>query len=210
MNSNLIYLLKNNRYEQLKTAVDININEYLIEYIHSIADSSFVNILDYGCGLGRCIKEYLNTNKQGKYYIYDSEELAINYCKQQYNGFYTYDLEKNKDIKFDNIICHRVLHSNIEDYIEQIEFLKNKLKRGGSIFLSVRSTECPEYAIVKNYCINNTFLGNKKNIKFFTMPELIDICYILNINVINHGSFIEKSSFMKKNNHYYYVVGQRI
>jgi 2-polyprenyl-3-methyl-5-hydroxy-6-metoxy-1,4-benzoquinol methylase len=206
LNNQLNKTLFNNKYQNNKTTNGIEINTCLVNYIKTIEDSINTNILDYGCGTGRCIEEYFNSHQYGNYYIYDIVDDILLYYKTHFKEILIYNIESN--IKFNNIICHRMLHSCVNNYIDHIQYLKNHLKDEGTIFLSVRSTECIEYNMVKEACINNIFYSKHKNIKFFTIQELIDIFNSLDLYIINYGSFIEKSSFMKKNNHYHYIIGQ--
>lgn len=184
-----------------------NICEQLEEYITNIKTKNISNVLDFGCGPGRLINYFVDDPI--KLDLYDNSEIVkynISQICKNYSNIQLIDSYENLEHKkYDSIICHRVLHST-PDYKQYLDLFNRILKSNQSLFLSVRSTLCEEYKRRNNDITNNIYINKEKYIKFFTKQELIDICVQNDFHIEETGEFIEKSTFVQKENTYVYVV----
>ena len=164
----------------------------VINYIHNIVDSPDTEVLDFGRrgpGIG---DEFLKQKQFAKLHISNQDTSLDN----NYQGVQR---------SYQNIICHRFLHTTA-DYNRCIQQLFKMLSQRGSLFLSARSTDCQEYTNRNKYIQNNVFENNFKYIKFFMNNEINQLVTNAGFAVIEDGAFTEISKFSGKENTYKYVI----
>jgi len=121
------------------------IDIYLLDQILKDRYKSGEKILDAGCGTGRNLKWFYQTNFN--IYGIDTDKLRIKHCedlyKSQQENFIkakVYDIPYASNY-FDHVICNAVLHfaEDLSQYSEMFEELLRILKPQGSLFIRIAS-----------------------------------------------------------------------
>jgi cyclopropane fatty-acyl-phospholipid synthase-like methyltransferase len=191
--------------------------EELIKYINNLQVDNDSVILDFGCGAGRVCSFLLDTINS-KVIGYDISKNAIK------NVIENLENSTNKrltlfcgdfnlfNLKFDHLVCHRVLHTidpaNYEVLVDKINY---GLKEKGTIFISARSVECQEASEIRNnvnyFSVGRNSFKNKLTNKFIHFLEEEEITELFpKLFVVEKGYFFEKSGKRKKDNKYIYFV----
>lgn len=189
---------------------NININSNLDNYIQNLP--SIKTFLDHGCGHGRITKIICSKYSNINITIQDIATNALNIATEAISktntnnkiNIVSYPLHHLTG-SFDCIISHRVIHS-CENYKNIFKELKRLLSKEGSCFISVRSTlgelKYPNNIIRKD---------NGKFTKLFSEEEFYKYIQINNMDILQSGSFTEKSARLDKNkeNNYLYAICKR-
>ncbi len=124
----------NDTLEVMKNAK--NYNNFLAgEIIKLIKQFNFKNILDFGCADGHFINK-IKKKVDGNFIGIEIDSDSIEKCKEQNINVFDDILKVNSNIKLDLIYSLNVLE-HIEDDIELLNKLKEKLSYNGKILLYV-------------------------------------------------------------------------
>jgi SAM-dependent methyltransferase len=101
-----------------------------------------VRVLDVGCGNGRLLK--VLSERRAKYVGLDQSESLIKICQGKYPEYKfaagdILNLGELSDYDFDYVFCVAVLHHlpGFDSRLQALKQLKNKIKAGGKIILTV-------------------------------------------------------------------------
>lgn len=192
------------------------LSDKLVEYIHTFTNED--SVLDYGGGSGR-ITAYINKlYPKARIHLYDTSFTAIqNSYKDLLDNPYITRSFTNflPQYNYTKIIMHRVLHNMMD---AQIDLLFNQLSyyvnNNSTIFISVKSKNCPKYTDKLNnnkfVFVDNGFYNQTSNryVKFYSLTDLNTIMNRYQIKIKESGEIIEDSFRNKINNKYLYIYGQ--
>ena len=163
---------------------NITTNQWLINNINTISKGY---VLDIGIGLGTNIDLLINNG----FYVHgiDISRNVINKLRNKYDKskceFYCCDIARTglMDNTYNLIICSMSLHYlSIKDIVNTISKIKKALKKGGTLYIKVLSTED---ALYDNS--NNTLIRH-----FFSKEELITYFYDMKIVEIREIQALDK------------------
>lgn len=149
-------------------------------------------ILDFGCGDGRYIEEFIKINPY-KIIGVDISEYAINKAKKKFPQarFYVIsgdDIMPLNASSIDFILAADVIE-HIFDVTNFLTEMHRALKKGGKIFIST-----PYYGTIKNLVIaligfDTAFNPTYAHIRFFTKKSLTSLLKKNGFNILEYGQY---------------------
>jgi trans-aconitate methyltransferase len=134
-----------------------------LDLIDGIMKESVKRILDYGCGTGKIAYLLQQRYQDKEIFGADVSDAALDYCRKRgLTNIFDLKNEKLPQNTFDLIICFEVLE-HIEDEMEFLAQVKELLRTGGMIFMTV-----PAYDFLwsgEDYVSNHVRRYTRKQIK---------------------------------------------
>lgn len=110
-----------------------------------------LNILDFGCGVGRLLLHFNKIYKSNNYFACDIDDTSVNFISQSYPNVESYTNNhipplKYNDSQFDMIYSLSIFsHINIEEQPLWLEELSRVTKPGGYLFLTIEGFQSLKY-----------------------------------------------------------------
>lgn len=202
-----------NKHKHLSYSYDnVNMNTFLKDYINLLPPIK--SFLDHGCGHGRISEmicdKYPNINITINDITSQAVDITENKINNRCNLIKTLGPLHHISDSFDCIISHRVIHScpNFKQVFREIYRL---LSNNGSCFISVRSSQCIDSVLKRQYINNeNIIIGNHGRFtKLFSVDEFNTNLGNSNFHILKHGDFTEESAKSGKTNKYLYAICQK-
>lgn len=151
-------------------------------------------ILDFGCGDGRYIGEFLKVNSY-KIIGADISAYAINKAKKKFPKacFHIISGDDNEKLPFNTSSVDFILAADVIEHIFDVtNFLiemHRALKKGGKIFIST-----PYHGTIKNLVIaligfDTAFNPTYAHIRFFTKKSLTSLLEKNGFNILEYGQY---------------------
>lgn len=110
-----------------------------------------LNILDFGCGVGRLLLHFNKVYNSNNYYACDIDDTSVDFIRKNYPNVGAYTNNYKPPLKFENSKFHMIYslsifsHINIEDQSLWLEELSRVTKPGGYVFLSIEGFKSLKY-----------------------------------------------------------------
>lgn len=149
-------------------------------------------ILDFGCGEGRYIEEFLKVNPY-KIVGIDISSYAIKEAKKKFPKAKLYALSGDEKLPIKNENIDFILAADVIEHIFDVSnFLLEMnrcLKKGGKIFIST-----PYYGTIKNLVIaligfEIVYSPHSQHIRFFTKKSLSTLLKNHGFSIISYGEY---------------------
>jgi SAM-dependent methyltransferase len=115
-----------------------------------------LNILDFGCGVGRLLLHFTKEYKSNNYFACDIDDTSISFLSKNYPNVDAYANDyfpplRYEDTKFDMIYSLSIFsHLNIEDQGIWLKELSRITKSGGYLFLTIEGRHCLKETLHKD------------------------------------------------------------
>jgi len=128
---------------------------------------SNLNILDFGCGVGRLLLHFNRIYNSNNYFACDIDDTSISFVSKNYSNVECYTNDyfpplKYNDAKFDMVYSLSIFsHINIDDQIEWLKELSRVTKSGGYLFLSIEGYQSIKHWLHLDLGLNKEDAFNK-------------------------------------------------
>jgi len=160
--------------------------------IKNVLPSKNSTILDFGCGEGRYIEEFLKVNPY-KIVGIDISSYAINKAKKRFPKAKFYALSGDEKIPIKNESVDFILAADVIEHIFDVSNylleMNRCLKKGGKIFIST-----PYHGTIKNLVIaligfEIVYNPYSQHIRFFTKKSLSTLLQSHGFSILSYGEY---------------------
>ena len=154
-----------------------------------------LNILDFGCGVGRLLLHITREYKSNNYYACDLDETSISFLLKNYPKVNSYTNDyfpplKYESSKFDMIYALSIFsHLNQEDQGPWLKELSRITKSGGYLFLTIEGSHC-----LKNFLYKDLGLGKEEANNKLEKDGYIFSSYDKWEEIVNQSNTLRKAS----------------
>lgn len=103
-------------------------SNYLRQHLINLND---IDVVDFGCGNGRLVKELINIHSVHRVYVTDKRKEYVDNIVDE-KRIFPLDLTKKYDVV---IISHVIEHCNINDFLDLMDLSISLLKHDGLLFV---------------------------------------------------------------------------
>ena len=136
-----------------------------------------LNILDFGCGVGRVLLQFTRNYSNNNYYACDIDDTSINFIKRNYKNVKSYANDHTppldyQDSSFDLIYSISIFsHLNLEDQDAWLAELSRVVNKDGYLFLTIEGSHSIKWWLAESFNMNESDAQNKLKNEGFIFKE---------------------------------------
>jgi len=136
-----------------------------------------LNILDFGCGVGRLLLQFTRNYRNNNYYACDIDDTSINFIKRNYKNVKSYANDHTppldyQDSSFDLIYSISIFsHLNLEDQDAWLAELSRVVNKDGYLFLTIEGSHSIKWWLAETFNMNESDAQNKLKNEGFIFKE---------------------------------------
>jgi ubiquinone/menaquinone biosynthesis C-methylase UbiE len=136
-----------------------------------------LNILDFGCGVGRLLLQFTRNYRNNNYYACDIDDTSINFIKRNYKNVKSYANDHTppldyQDSSFDLIYSISIFsHLNLEDQDAWLAELSRVVNKDGYLFLTIEGSHSIKWWLAESFNMNESDAQNKLKNEGFIFKE---------------------------------------
>jgi ubiquinone/menaquinone biosynthesis C-methylase UbiE len=136
-----------------------------------------LNILDFGCGVGRLLLQFTRNYRNNNYYACDIDDTSINFIKRNYKNVKSYANDHTppldyQDSSFDLIYSISIFsHLNLEDQDAWLAELSRVVNKDGYLFLTIEGSHSIKWWLAEAFNMNESDAQNKLKNEGFIFKE---------------------------------------
>ena len=136
-----------------------------------------LNILDFGCGVGRVLLQFTRNYSNNNYYACDIDDTSINFIKRNYKNVKSYANDHTppldyRDSSFDLIYSISIFsHLNLEDQDAWLAELSRVVNKDGYLFLTIEGSHSIKWWLAEAFNMNESDAQNKLKNEGFIFKE---------------------------------------
>ena len=136
-----------------------------------------LDILDFGCGVGRLLLQFTRNYKNNNYYACDIDDTSVNFIKRNYKNVLSYVNDHKpplvyQDNTFDLIYSLSIFsHLNLEDQESWLAELSRVTKKDGFLFLTIEGSHSIKWWLFEDFNMAESDAQNKLNNEGFIFKE---------------------------------------
>ena len=126
-----------------------------------------LNILDFGCGVGRLLLHFTRNYPNNNYYACDIDDTSINFLSKNYTQVKSYTNNykpplEYPDAYFDLVYSLSIFsHLNIEDQSDWLKELARVVKKNGYLFLTTEGKHAVKFWLAEDFHMNEQLAQEK-------------------------------------------------
>ena len=165
---------------------------YKVNLLKEINTSRPNKILDFGCGIGLCLRFLVKTFKSSKIYAHDESKKSQAFAKKKYHGVYFLNKNQLEKHKYDIIFISGVFHHvQIEKRKKLISKLNRMLNKNGNIFITEHNPYNPITQKIVSECEYD------KDAQLLKRKNLFNLLKSNNFSIKNSGYYLFFPEFFK-------------